>query len=60
LAKYQGQWVAFTKDGEKIVAGSEDLATLDNLVISMGQNPEEVAYEFIELDDTYLGGAEFD
>jgi hypothetical protein len=58
LMKYQGQWVAFSLDGSRIVAGSEDLVTLDRLVVAAGENPEQVAIERIELEDTCLGGAE--
>ncbi len=58
LAKHQGQWVAFSSDGRRIIASSEDLATLDRLVVAANENPEEVALERIELDDFSLGGAE--
>jgi hypothetical protein len=58
LAKYQGQWVAFTLDGRRIIASSEDLATLDKLVIAAGEDPSKVALERIDLEGTYLGGAE--
>jgi hypothetical protein len=59
LKKYQGQWVAFSLDGRRIVAGHEDLGMLDRLVIAAGEDPERVALERIELDDVCLGGAEF-
>ena len=58
LAKYYGQWVAFSLDGRRIIASSEDLATLDNLVVTVGEDPEQIALERIALDDIYLGGAE--
>lgn len=58
LVPYQGQWVAFSLDGRRIIASSEDLATLDNLVVATGEDPERVAFEWIERDDIYLGGAE--
>jgi hypothetical protein len=58
LMKYQGQWVAFSADGSRIVAGSEDLEMLDRLVMAAGENPEDVAIERIELENTCLGGAE--
>ena len=59
LRRYQGQWVAFSSDGRRIVASSEDLATLDDLVVAAGEDPEKVALERVESDDTWLGGAEF-
>jgi hypothetical protein len=58
LAKYQGQWVAFSMDGRHIIAGCDDLGALDRLVLGAGEDPENVALERIELEDSYLGGAE--
>jgi hypothetical protein len=55
LAKYQGQWVAFSLDGARIIASSEDLGALDRLIIGLGENPEQVALERIDLDDVCLG-----
>ncbi len=60
LSKYRGQWVAFSLDGRKIIASNQDLAALDRLVVAAGEDPEHVAFERIELDDIYLGGAELD
>jgi hypothetical protein len=59
LMKYRDQWVAFSLDGRRIIAGSEDLATLDKLIQAAGENPEQVALERIDLDDSNLGAAEF-
>ena len=59
LAKYSGQWVAFSGDGRRIIASSDDLLTLDGLIVAAGEDPEKVALERIELEDTCLGGAEF-
>jgi hypothetical protein len=58
LVKYHGQWVAFSLDGRRIIASSQDLATLDGLVVAAGEDPEQVALERIEQEDIYLGGAE--
>ena len=58
LVKYRGQWVAFSPDGRRIVASSEDLAALDQLVVASGEDPEKVGLERIELDDVYLGATE--
>jgi hypothetical protein len=58
LAKYQGQWVAFSLDGARIIASSEDLGTLDKLIIDAGENPEQVALERMDREEIYLGGAE--
>ena len=58
LSRCQGQWVAFSLDGRRIIASSEDLAALDKLIIDAGENPDQVAFERIESDDVSLGGAD--
>jgi hypothetical protein len=60
LAKYKGQWVAFSPDGSRIVANSEDLAELDRLVISAGEDPQAVGLERISDDASFLGGIELE
>jgi hypothetical protein len=57
--KYEGQWVAITMDGSRILAGAPDLLELDERLIAAGVDPEQVGYERIEWEDSYLGGAEF-
>jgi hypothetical protein len=51
LVKYRGQWVAFSHDGRRIVAGAPDLIELDTLLRKMGEDPEQVALEFLDTDD---------
>jgi hypothetical protein len=58
LKTFQGQWVAFSMDGRRIIAGDADLAKLDQLVVEAGEDPEKVALEHIDFDDFYLGEAE--
>lgn len=59
LSKHRGQWVAFSADGRRIIAGSSDLAQLDSLVLAAGEDPQRVALEKIELEeDGFFGGAE--
>jgi hypothetical protein len=58
LASHNGQWAAISLDGRRIIAASDDLATLDRLVVAAGHDPEKVALERIEKEDTYLGAAE--
>jgi hypothetical protein len=59
LALYEGQWVAFSLDGKRIVAGAADLLELDRKVVEAGENPEEVGLEFIDQSsEIWLGGVE--
>jgi hypothetical protein len=58
LVKYHGQWVAFSGDGQRIVAGAPDLIELDAVLRKMGEDPEQVALEFLDTDDGYVTGPE--
>ena len=58
LQRYQGQWVAFSMDGKRILASSEDLIALNALLITAGEDPHKVALERIDFDDHYPGGPE--
>jgi hypothetical protein len=58
LAKYHGQWVAFSMEEGRVIASSKDLSTLDVMVVAAGEDPEQVAFERIDLDERHLGGAE--
>ena len=58
LARYCGQWVAFSMDGRRIVASAATLGELDALLVAQGEDPEQVALEFLGFEDSYLGGAE--
>ena len=58
LMRYRGQWVAFSLDGRRIVASAVALGELDALLVRQGEDPEQVALEFIDVEDSYLGRAE--
>jgi hypothetical protein len=61
LTAYDGQWVAFSIDGKRIVAAAPDLLELDKKIVAAGANPENVGLEFIDLSpDSWPGGAQFD
>jgi hypothetical protein len=45
-------------DGRRIVAGAVTLGELDARLVALGEDPENVALEFLEFGDSYLGGAE--
>jgi hypothetical protein len=59
LAPYDGQWVAFSMDGSRIVAAAPDLLELDKKVIELGEDPEQVGLEFIDQSpDIDVGGVQ--
>ncbi|HKI37805.1 MAG TPA: hypothetical protein VKA46_38485 [Gemmataceae bacterium] len=58
LVKYRGQWVAFSEDGRRIVASAPDFVELDALLLAMGENPEQVALEFLDADEGFVTGPE--
>jgi hypothetical protein len=58
LDKYRGQWVAFSADGRRIVASAPDLVELDALLVAVGEDPEQVALEFIDADESFVTGPE--
>ena len=60
LAKYRGQWVAFSPDGRRIVASAETLEALHQRLQAAGENAQQLAFEGIPGpdDDISLGAAE--
>jgi hypothetical protein len=60
LANYRSQWVAFSPDGRRILAGAETIEHLEEQLAALGQDPQQVVLEHIPgpEDDTSLGGAE--
>jgi hypothetical protein len=60
LAPYDGQWVAFRADGQRIVASADAIKDLAERVRAAGENLQDVVLERIEFqrDDVELGGAE--
>jgi hypothetical protein len=57
LARYRGQWVAFSMDGRRLLAGAGTLGELDATLVALEEDPEKVALEFLGCEDSYLGGA---
>ena len=55
LAKYAGQWVAWSPDGSHIAASSHDPAQLECLLRAHGQDPAICVQEGIPDDDVLLG-----
>jgi hypothetical protein len=56
LARYAGQWIAWSPDGTRIVAHSEDPGLLDDLVLQADEDPERCIVEGIPKEDALLGG----
>ena len=58
LAKYVGQYVAWSPDGTRIVASDEDPLRLDAAIPAAGYDPAEVLISFVgDPDEVILGGA---
>ena len=51
LRKYDGQWVAFSSDGRRVVASHDDLMKLNDLIIAAGEDPQDTPLERIEFDN---------
>jgi hypothetical protein len=62
LVPYRGQWVAFSSDGSRIIAGAESLGRLEDQLEALGQDAQEVGFEYVPGpdDDFYPGAGEMD
>ena len=59
LQKHDGQWVAFSADGRRIVASAPDLDVLEDRLAARGEDPEQLTFERIDSgQSSFLGGAE--
>lgn len=60
LAKYCGQWVAFSSDGTRVLAADASIARIESQLKAAGFSPNEVVLERVPgLDeDMYLGAQE--
>jgi hypothetical protein len=60
LRQFDGQWVAFSSDGCRVVASGDTIGHLSERLIAAHEDIQEVVLERIEIDneETYLGGAE--
>lgn len=56
LAPYAGRWIAWSPDGERIVADAEAPEHLDDRVRAAGEDPERCVVEGIPAEDAMLGG----
>jgi hypothetical protein len=62
LRPFEGKWVAFSADAQRIVASAPSITELANEVQAAGEDLQDVVLEWVEFDapDTNLGGAEFE
>jgi len=60
LAKYRGQWVAFSPDGRRIVDSATTLEALEDGLEKAGEDAQHLMFEGVPgpEDDTYLGAEE--
>ena len=60
LKRYDGQWVAFSADGRRIIASAENIGQLSDRVIAAREDFQDVVLEKIEVETsgTQLGGVE--
>jgi len=60
LTPYSGQWIAWSPDGARIVAHATEPQSLDDLILAVGEDPEECLVEGIPAEDSVIGGLELD
>lgn len=58
LAKYAGQWVAWSPDGARIAASAESPELLDSILLGNGEDPALCVVEGIPDDDALIGEAD--
>ncbi len=60
LRRYDGQWVAFSADGRRVVASGESVGQLSDRVVAAREDMQDVVLERIEVETSgiQLGGAE--
>jgi hypothetical protein len=58
LQRYEGQWVAFSSDGSRIVGSAATLAVLEEQLLAQGEDARSLAFEHLEFEDSSVGGAD--
>jgi hypothetical protein len=60
LAPYRGQWVAFTPDGRRLLAGADALELLAKKLRAAGHHLQDVVFDRIPgaEEGIHIGGAE--
>lgn len=62
LAKHRGKWVAFSSQGDRVIASGEDLESLHAELLSTGEDPDQVVLTHLPDNDDGmpLGGLELE
>lgn len=60
LAAHRGEWIAFSRDGTRIVASAATIEGLGERLDALGMDGQEVVFESVggPDDDVYLGAGE--
>ena len=58
LTKHRGHWMAYSRDGSRLIASCPTLAALDAQVRAAGEDPEEVLLERVPDGDFIASSAE--
>jgi len=57
LVPYRGRWIAWSPDGARIVADSDNPEDLDDRITAAGEDPERCVVEGIPDTDAVIGGS---
>ena len=61
LARYAGSYVAWSPEGDRIIANDEDPLRLEELIKALGYDPAEIVVSSVPYpDEVILGGGGFD
>lgn len=62
LAKHLGKWVAFSAEGDRVVASSADLESLRQDLLGAGEDPNDVVLTHLpaDMEGMPLGGLEIE
>ena len=59
LEKYRGQWIAWSLDGTRIIAHSDDPDALDALILQAGEDPQRCVLSGLPEEDTVFSWSTF-
>jgi hypothetical protein len=45
LAPYRGKWVAFSRDGSRVIAADSDFSALEDAVVALGEDPNAIPFD---------------